>query len=436
MRKLSIWDKNPEGICREHRFTASMKLNRLLFYSAALALAAAGATLTPTISFAHGDEAAGQEHTGDSAKFTSIGQAWTTIKDTADRVSKAIASGDLKSIHGETELMDTAIKYMRSADGITDPDKKARAEGALKQMLTLGEDLHTAADAGEAAKSAQTLKRIQSGMRLIEMQYPPETLRPPAEISKTDHGGHEMHSATAKPTITATVATAGPLTIGEKAQATLKLTKRDGSPVLVSDLKQVHARKIHLLINDASLSDYHHEHPEPTGVPGEYAFTFIPKKPGPYRVWVDLLPLATDIQEYVIADIAAPTKGEPINERTPKAVIEMEGLKYEISFETPELKAGRAALGRLKITNQDGEVFTQLEPVMGAYSHIVGFAEDFKTIAHIHPMGIEPTVPTDRGAGELEFHLLPAQPGIMRLYAQVQINGKSKFAPFTLSVSP
>jgi len=73
---------------------------------------------------------------------------------------------------------------------------------------------------------------------------------------------------------------------------------------------------------------------------------------------------------------------------------------------------------------------------MGAYSHIVGFSEDFETIAHIHPMGVEPTKPTDRGAGELEFHLLPAKPGLMRLYAQIRVNGQDKFAPFTLEIQP
>ena len=51
-------------------------------------------------------------------------------------------------------------------------------------------------------------------------------------------------------------------------------------------------------------------------------------------------------------------------------------------------------------------------------------------------MGAEPTKPTDRGSGELDFHLLPAEPGLMRLYAQVRINGEDKFAPFTLEIQP
>jgi hypothetical protein len=245
------------------------------------------------------------------------------------------------------------------------------------------------------------------------------------------HGGHAT-----EPTLKATVTTTAPLQVGQKAEATLRLTKKDGSPVLLSDLKDAHTKKIHLLINDQSLTDYHHEHPVPTGTPGEYAFSFTPRKPGSYRVWADLLPVATDAQEYSMADIAAPTQGEPISERDIKTVDEVEGLKYEVVFNKAKLTVGEAAMGKLKITQPDGKIFTQLEPIMATYAHLVGFGEDYKSIVHIHPMGAEPKSDADRGAGSLEFHIEPEQPGLMRLYAQVQIGGVSKFARFTLQVAP
>ena len=243
-------------------------------------------------------------------------------------------------------------------------------------------------------------------------------------------GGHGGHATV--PTLRASVTTTSPLQVNQKAEATLRLSKKDGSPVLKSDLQEAHTKRIHLLIIDASLTDYHHEHPESTGVPGEYAFSFTPRKPGPYRVWADLLPVATDAQEYAIADVAAPTPGEPITERDLKSVDEVDGLKYEVVFNKAKLKVGEPAMGKLRITQPDGKIFSQLEPIMGAYAHLVGFGEDYKSIVHIHPMGAEPTKDTDRGAGSLEFHIEPEQPGLMRLYAQVQIGGVSKFARFTL----
>ena len=257
----------------------------------------------------------------------------------------------------------------------------------------------------------------------------------PMKMPSMDGGkeGHQHASAT-EPTIKAIVTTKAPLEVGQKAEAIIRLTKKDGSPVLLSDLKEAHTMKFHLLIIDPSLTDYHHEHPQPTQTPGEYSVSFTPHKPGPYRAWADIVPVATDTQEYAMTDIAASTHGESISERNVKMQDEVEGLKYEIVFNKARIVADQALMGKLRITQPDGKVFTQLEPIMGASAHIVGFSEDYKTIVHIHPMGAEPTAETDRGAGSLEFHIEPEQPGLMRLYAQVQIGGVSKFARFTLQV--
>lgn len=429
-----------EGFPNRQSSKETVNPNPILVFRAAFALAAATSILPLTSARADTGHSRGAATTtqlsGEAAgSFSSVGQVWKVVTTAIEDSSKAIAAGDFKPIHEITEHMDSAIKYLQTAGGISDKDKKMRADAALKQMLTLSGELHMAADAGDAAKSAQAVKKLQGAMKLVEIQYPAETLAAPAEMAGMGHGdGHPASAAVV--TTKVSVTTAEPLTIGQKATITVKLTKPDGSPMLLADLKEAHTEKIHLLINDTSLSDYHHEHPTATSTPGEYSFTFTPSKPGPYRVWADLVPVATDAQEYAIADIAAPTKGEPISNRTPSTTTVVDGLKYAITFEKPALKAGEAILGKLAITKPDGTPFNELEPVMGAYSHIVGFSEDFQTIAHIHPMGSEPTKPTDRGAGELDFHLLPAKPGLMRLYAQIRVNGQNRFASFTLIIHP
>ena len=248
-----------------------------------------------------------------------------------------------------------------------------------------------------------------------------------------DHGadGHS-HGATQN-TMTVAASTVQPLAVGQKAEVTLVLKKENGSPVTLNDLQEAHTEKIHVLIIDPTLTDYHHEHPVPGAAPGEYRFSFTPQKPGAYRIWADLVAADTGKQEYAIADLGGtPSVGE-IPNRAPSLTTTVEGLTYSVTFDGP-LKAGTATMGTLTVKDSSGAVFPSLEPIMGAYAHLVGFSEDFTTIAHIHPMGEEPKNPSDRGAGELQFHIEPEKSGLVRLFAQVQIGGQSKFAPFTLNV--
>ena len=72
---------------------------------------------------------------------------------------------------------------------------------------------------------------------------------------------------------------------------------------------------------------------------------------------------------------------------------------------------------------------------MGAYAHMVGFADDYETIAHVHPMGREPVSAAERGGPTLRFHVTPEKAGLLRLWAQVQIDGEQIFAPFTVTVA-
>lgn len=412
-----------------------MQYSRLLAIAAVLGLVAGG-PWHPAFAdtrHSHASASSSRVRTSSAGDFRSISQAWTTIKSSFESCARLISVDNPRFILANTPILDAAINYLQGAGGIADSDKRARAEAILKQLFALSGELHDAARAQDTKKSAEILKNFETALKLLEVQYPAEELS--THLGTGDLGeGHVMAASVATTKMSLTTAT--PLVVGEATTVTVKLSTPDGKPMLLSDLKEMHTEKIHLLINDLSLSDYHHEHPVPTATPGEYQFTFTPSKPGRYRVWADLVPIATDIQEYAIGDISASTKSAAMTNRTSRTAVEIDGLKYEIAFDPPALIAGKAALGRLLITTPDGAIFTQLEPVMGAFAHIVGFSEDLQSIAHIHPMGIEPESPADRGAGELSFHLLPAVPGLMRLYAQVRINGRDKFAPFTLEIQP
>lgn len=113
-----------------------------------------------------------------------------------------------------------------------------------------------------------------------------------------------------------------------------------------------------------------------------------------------------------------------------------EGLKYVLSFEKPALKSDEPVRGKLRIAVGNGAPFTRLEPVMGAFVHLVGFNEDYKSVLHMHPVGAEIVDTNARGGPELEFMLYTTKPGFYPLFAQVQISGRMMFVPFGLIVQP
>ena len=226
----------------------------------------------------------------------------------------------------------------------------------------------------------------------------------------------------------------------------LKLTnKSDGSPVTPKDLKVVHTQPVHLLIIDSSLRDYSHIHPNfvypekdktVQKNAGTYEFIWSPKdRTNPYRLWVDVTPKATDEQEYARVDLPlAPLSDSKAQEIDLTVVLEstQREMQATLSFDQP-LKKGESAMGTVRIL-KSGKPFKGLEPLMGAFAHIVGFYGDFENIVHIHPMGQEPTKASMRGGPELMFHITPEQSGLIKLFIQVQIDGHDVFFPMTVKV--
>jgi hypothetical protein len=217
-----------------------------------------------------------------------------------------------------------------------------------------------------------------------------------------------------------------------------KLTDANNRPIGLSDLVKVHTQKIHLLIIDDSLSDYSHVHPKAVEKPGFYEFEWTPTRAvSHYRLWADILPQATKRQEYIIADlIKIPSKHKSLpidNHPFYKSIVS--GYQFLLSFDKTPLEVGKAAMGRITVKDLRGNPVRNLEPIMGAFAHIVGFNEDFNTVVHIHPMGKEPSSTSERGGPEILFHIEPQKVGFIKLFAQVKIADKNIFAPFGFNVA-
>jgi ketosteroid isomerase-like protein len=215
----------------------------------------------------------------------------------------------------------------------------------------------------------------------------------------------------------------------------VKLATKDGKPVTSAELELAHTKLVHLLIVDASLTNYLHEHPVETA-PGEWSFAFNPKTGGTYTVFADLLPKATGAQEYAKTTVTVAGAARPLDTSLNLSAT-VDGYRFDLKIPADEpLTAGAASLVSVHVTKPDGSAATNLEPIMAAFAHGVGFTADLSSVLHVHPMGKEPEADTERGGPDLSFHLQPAMPGFFKFYVQVQIDGQSRFAGFGLNAAP
>lgn len=222
---------------------------------------------------------------------------------------------------------------------------------------------------------------------------------------------------------------------GKTAATVIRLTGPNGKPVSLNDLKEAHTEKLHLLIVDESLTDYHHEHPVPAAKPGEYRFDFKPKHGGTYHVWADLLPTATGKQEYSKTTLKVQgSPGKPQNSANTTAELDGYVFTWSTQDEKP-LRVGESALVKINVRGPDGQPFKQLEPVMGAYAHMVAFPTNLESVTHVHPSGPEPNSKTERGGPDLSFHVVPEQAGFQKFYLQTQIDGRDRFVAFGVDVA-
>jgi hypothetical protein len=246
-----------------------------------------------------------------------------------------------------------------------------------------------------------------------------------------------QHSHSASPsTVRSEILPVESRAAGKSVSTVIRLTGADGKPLSLDQLEVAHTEKIHLLVIDQSVTDYHHLHPVAGDKPGEYRFDFAPKFGGTYHIWADLVPKATGKQEYskTTVKVEGPA-GIPSNSVVTTA--EVDGYRFDLATENKApLQAGKAVVVKVKVTGPDGREFSKLEPVMGAFAHMVAFPADLGSVTHVHPMGPEPKTAAERGGPDLSFHVEPDKPGFQKFFLQTQIGGKEKFAAFGLNVEP
>ncbi len=215
----------------------------------------------------------------------------------------------------------------------------------------------------------------------------------------------------------------------------LTMRTASGKPIAPEDLLVAHTRKLHLLVIDPTLSDYQHLHPEPGRRAGEWTFTLAPERAGLYRVFADFTPVATARGLYASAEFTVPGTVATVIQ-SPNTTWQAAGFNFELVLPS-SFRAGRPADLRFQIGSQ-GAVKrpVPLQPVMGAFAHLVAFDEARSGFAHLHPLETDLAKPPDPLRPGLNFKVTIPSPGRYAIWAQVNLGGSEIFVPFWVDVSP
>ena len=237
--------------------------------------------------------------------------------------------------------------------------------------------------------------------------------------------------------VTLVLATAAPARAGTDVDATLILTTFSGKPIAPEDLQVVQTRRIHLLIADPSLDDYQHVHPEPGRRPGEWTFRFHPRFGGLYRIFADFTPVATNRGLYAEAEMAVdgvPNSVVP-GTQAPSWKASAGGYAFTLAPASLPVRARVPAILTLSLRAPGGGA-VPLQPVMGAFAHLVAFDTQRSGFAHIHPDQADISKKPDPATPTFTFRVTVPTPGRYVIWSQVDLGGTEVFAPFWFDVDP
>ncbi len=245
----------------------------------------------------------------------------------------------------------------------------------------------------------------------------------------------------ARSPVTLTIVTSAPAVAGREVRAVVTLRTGSGKPVAPEDLLVAHTRRLHLLLVDPTLADYQHVHPVPARRAGEWEFAFTPHRQGVYRIFADFTPAATGRGLYASVDFdVAPTADAPVATEAGTApgwraagAVERDGYRFRLTTAPQPARAAQPIDLRFAMERSGGEP-VRLEPVMGAWAHLVAFDLSRSGFAHLHPAETDLLKAPDAINPVLNFKLTIPRAGRYVIWAQLNPGGREEFVPFGIDV--
>ena len=202
----------------------------------------------------------------------------------------------------------------------------------------------------------------------------------------------------------------------------------DPHGTVVTDFRESHTKKVHLIVVPHDLTSFQHVHPAMDEA-GTWSVALSPLPAGNHRLFADVFPHSEAAALTVEHDLQVPGTPEvrPLPPPTRTAVTG----GYEVALEG-ELTAGVPSTLTFRI-HHDGYPVTDLQPYLGAYGHLVAIRGGDLAYAHVHPDG-EPGDGRTRPGPAVTFHTEVPRAGTYRLFLDFQHDGSVHTAAWTVPV--
>ena len=385
-------------------------------------------------------------------------EAWNVLRLTRANVARLLAEKRVAEVPEQVSLCSPALRLLARAD--MPPEKRPlideQTTRAFRSVNSVAQAcmVRSPPDADKAFGDLQTaLTALESafdsrevGAEIYYCPTHPEIISTTAGATCRKCGAplrlrripySFIYVSPGTPTMKLGVENAGQLAAGKEIQIKAHLTTTAGAPVSESELLIVHAHPIHLLISDPALDEFQIIHPAPGSDPGVYTFSLTPKTSSPLRIWADIVPVATGLQELPFADLGGAYVPAARTDTADVLSSTADGFTFQLTFAggNGQARARQIQLMRVSVADASGQPVQTLEPFMNAFAHVVGFYDDHQTVLRLHPAGGDILRDDVRGGPHLGFKFYPPSAGLMRFFCQVRINGRMITVPFSVTVA-
>lgn len=211
---------------------------------------------------------------------------------------------------------------------------------------------------------------------------------------------------------------------------TLRFSLKDsqlGFPLTPKELETKHTQKLHTMVVNQSLTDYHHLHPQFNPQSGLWEAEFTPRTQEKYAAWHDYTLCDTKQQFHTKTELPSVK-----NFNAPAPAIQQQNEAfadgYHVALNSGPIKSGEANMVTVNVTDASGKPVTAFTPIMGADAHLVGFTRDGNHMLHCHP--------TKTNGNALTFHIEPQQAGFTKFFLQMRPNGQEVTIPIGQYIQP